>query len=143
MLSRVSGLVDIAWVHVACQEVARIAHYHQYCASYLMPACNVLVWYSREAVLNIYKKASKCTDEIDNLHQRVWLVANIACRAIDTFYDPLPAYLCPNRPQRARQSLKKEYLYLREWASAVRIDTDKEVEEGDNQQAYYEQFQHF
>ena len=127
MFSRISCLVDVAWVHVACQEVARIAHYHQDCARYLMPACNVLVRHSREAVLNIYKKASKCTDEIDNLHQWIWLVADVACRAIDTFYDPLPTYLCPNRPQRARQSLKKEYLYLREYACAVRIDADEEV----------------
>ena len=143
MFSRISFLIDVAWVHVACQEVARIAHYHQYCACYLMPACYVLVWYSREAVLNVDKKASKCTDEVDNLDQWVWLVANIACRAIDAFNDPLPANLCPSRSQPIRQSLKKEYLYLREYASAMVVDTDKEVEEGDSHQAYCEQFQHF
>ena len=143
MFSRISCLIDIAWVHVACQEVARIAHYHQYCACYLMPACNVLVWDSREAVLNVDKKTSKCAGKVDNLNQWVWLVANIACGAIDTFHDPLPTNLCPSRPQPVRQSLKKEHLYLREYARAMRVDTDEEVEEGDSHQAYCEQFQHF
>ena len=143
MFSRISFLVDIAWVYVACQEVARIAHYHQYCACYLMPACNVLVWHSREAILNVDKKATKCTDEIDNLNQWVWLVANIAGRAIDTFYDPLPTYLCPDRSQPVRQRLKKEHLDLREYACAMRIDTDEEIKEGNSHQAYSEQFQHF